>query len=322
METANFIFKRYTAEELLKLTSVREGEQKIGENIVRHSFADAKYVILGVSEDLGPVANFGNRGCDKAFSSFLPKFLSVQSNAFLSGNNIGILGEVCMKKPSYEDFYKKPNVIDELDDFIQNVLSTFLSEKQILIVIGGGHNNAYPLIQYFGSRESNFGVVNCDAHADMRETSYRHSGNPFSTAFEQGFLSKYAVLGLHQSYNNQFILDKLVEHACFLTYFDDYIVNKASFDSDCEKVKSYLGVNGYGIELDMDSIAYMPSSAFSPSGISMETARKYVAFFSKSKDVKYLHLPEAAPSSPEEVTAVGKGLAYLVCDFIKNHTQI
>lgn len=318
----NFEFIELSSKDILKFTSMREGETKIGESIVQSENKAKKYLILGVCEDLGPQANGGNTGAKNAFLSFLPKFLSMQSNIFLSGENILVSGYIEAKIDTFSNFNSVPNVIDELDDFVIEILSPYLTQNYIPIVIGGGHNNAYPILKAISKQSKNtLAVVNCDAHADFRKTDFRHSGNPFSWAFQEKIISKYAVLGLHQSYNNQFIIDELNKNQFFHSWLDDYVYESKSLNSDFQKVLDYFGDLAFGIELDMDSIAYMPSSASSPSGISLEEARSYISFFAKNKRAKYLHLPEAAPKNIHEELCVGKSLAYLVSDFIKNNNR-
>ena len=51
-----------------------------------------------------------------------------------------------------------------------------------------------------------------------------------------------------------------------------------------------------GIEIDMDAIAYMPSSAFSPSGWSLDQIRTLLLKLGHIKpQIAYLNLTEAAP---------------------------
>ena len=69
----------------------------------------------------------------------------------------------------------------------------------------------------------------------------------------------------------------------------------------------------------MDAIAYMPSSAFSPSGWTLDQVRNYLIFAAQnSEKLAYLHLPEASPKNELDEKIVGKALAYLVRDFIIN----
>ncbi|MBM3186102.1 MAG: arginase, partial [Bacteroidetes bacterium] len=72
-----------------------------------------------------------------------------------------------------------------------------------------------------------------------------------------------------------------------------------------------------GIEIDMDCIANMPSSAFSPSGWSLDQVRTYLMhIIPKIEQLAYVHLPEAAPKDELENRLVGKALTYLVRDIV------
>jgi formiminoglutamase len=73
-----------------------------------------------------------------------------------------------------------------------------------------------------------------------------------------------------------------------------------------------------GIEIDMDSIAYMPSSAFSPSGWSLDQMRTLLLKLGHIKpQIAYLNLTEAAPLDERDDLIVGKALSYLVRDFVR-----
>src|SRR5690554_7982236 len=95
-------------------------------------------------------------------------------------------------------------MVEELDNFLIKILLEHINQNHIPKVIGGGHNYAYPLMKFSYERyQQQIQVVNFDAHADYRRLEGRHSGNPFSYAFEDGYLKKYFVLGLHQRFNSQ-----------------------------------------------------------------------------------------------------------------------
>lgn len=316
-KNGNFSFVRFSEQDLREKTAIREGEIKLGQEVRVDVSAESTFVVLGICEDLGPQANGGNPGAVAAFGSFLPKFLSVQSNCFLQGNRLVVPGYIVQNK-SFSELDSR-EIIAELDDFVVAVLAPYLEQKLTPLIIGGGHNNAYPILKAFSENlQRKLAVVNCDAHADLRMCDFRHSGNPFSWAFKDGYLDKYAVLGLHQSYNNQYIIDFISENKFLCSWFDRYLLSGQKFESDFEMVQDYILSQPFGLELDMDSIAYMPSSALSPSGITLTDARGYVSVFAAIKNCLYLHLPEAAPSTESEKALVGKALAYLVCDFLKN----
>ncbi len=310
---------KFDEQSILSKLSKRDGETKLGEKIM-FDFSDSscKYVVLGISEDIGPQANFGFGGSDKAFSSFLPRFLNVQSNRFLSGQEICLYGEIKQTNPFY-DIDEARTRIEVLDNFVQSIAEPIIAAGKILIVIGGGHNNAYPLIKsVFGVTNEAIDVFNLDPHSDCRALEGRHSGNPFSYAVANGYLKNYTVLGLHQQYNSESLLNYLDQHSFSYSFYEDYLDGTRDFKSNLQSICSQADSDrSRGIELDMDSIVNMPSSAYTPSGFSVAEARIYMRTLAKLNNIAYIHLPEGAPRNENEEKIVGKTLVYLVVDFIK-----
>jgi len=317
----SFEFHPFNSEKLTSLFSVREGEERIGQKVKTNANdPSVKYVILGISESIGPQSNVGRPGSENGFQSFLGRFLSMQSNQFIEGSEICVAGEI-RQNVKFKSEKQGCDLVQELDSLVLDVLGDLLTEDQCLLVIGGGHNNAYPIIAHY-AKNKRINVINLDPHADCRKTDNRHSGNPFSFAIEYGHIEKYHAIGLHKAYNNQFILDFLKENHCHYSFLDDYILNRGLFLQDISSLSASMHKEfKLGIELDMDSIALMPTSAFTPSGISMDEARFYVKTFASLPQACYLHLPEAAPNNPHEEMITGKALAYLAYDFITTNLQ-
>lgn len=317
----NFIFKPATQDLLLHFTTKRIGETKIGEKIeLSSSLKEAKYVLIGIEENLGPQANGGFSGAENAFNAFLKRFLNMQSNRFLTGNELAFIGSI-QQTTDFKNIETAKSAITELDLLVETVLKPYIHQGLIPIVIGGGHNNAYPIIKTISEAANKaIDVINLDPHADCRALEGRHSGNSFSYAKENGYINHYSVLGLHKNYNSTFILDYLEYNNFYYTFFDDYILNPSQFDMDL--TKTFLSISKerkFGIELDLDAIAFTPSSAFTPSGFNSLEARKYIKTLSKHSNCCYLHLPEAAPTNETEEKITGKLIAYLVADFIQEN---
>ena len=319
----SFYFEYFNSENLSQLFSVREGEEKLGQKVRINSTPidlNGKFVIIGVAEDIGPRANLGFAGAEAGFSAFITRFLNVQSNRFLNGSDIVLYGVVrCSETFSIsDDLVELRNTVEHLDLLLEEVLQVVFSSGGIPIVIGGGHNNAYPIIKaYSHVNQKKIDVLNIDPHADFRKLEGRHSGNSFSYAMQEGYLGKYTVLGLHQSYNSESMLQDLEKQGVDFTFFEDYIDDKELFYRDLFKFED----KQFGLEIDMDTIKQMPSSAYTPSGFSVEEMRRAIRFISSSSDVVYLHLPEAAPQNEREATFVGKVITYLVTDFIKKYSK-
>ena len=160
-------------------------------------------------------------------------------------------------------------------------------------------------------------VVNIDPHADFRLLEGRHSGNSFSYAMQNGFLVEYACLGLHESYNSESMLERLYQNKCWLSFFEDYLFGRRKMEEDLKTLIGRFEEIPFGFELDVDSLKFMPSSAFTPSGFTVEEARKMVHYIAGNRKCTYFHLPEAAPVNEHEGKISGKVLAYLVVDFLK-----
>jgi formiminoglutamase len=313
----NFSFERFTKEQAATFYSKRVGETRVGEIIPKNSVGSSKFVLLGIEESVGPIANNGFSGSENAWSAFLANFLNTQIHKNFSGKEIAVLGSIKnVKLPESIDEARK--LVEELDVFVLEILNQELSQDQIPIVIGGGHNNALPLMRWV-AQSNGINCVNIDPHADCRNTEVRHSGNSFSTALEEKTIKSYSVLGLHEAYNNQYILDFLEKHSCFHTYYEDYLLGKSTLLTDFEKrIEELNPTEKIALEIDMDAIAFMPSSALSPSGFSVDQIRAVcLSLKTIQSKVAYLHFPEAAPKNPIEQKIVGKTLSYFVRDFVR-----
>ncbi|MCC6700118.1 MAG: arginase family protein [Fluviicola sp.] len=319
LESTYFQLQFPSADQKKQWISKREGETRIGQELLfRQNDSDwkqSKFHILGICEDIGPQVNGGFSGARNAFPAFIPRFCGMQSNEFLNGKLICIHGLIA---PVIENCPVSSEAVQDLDTLISAWAGEIHANGGIPIVIGGGHNNAFGLIK--GVAKKNNGpidVVNLDPHADTRALEGRHSGNPFSYAFEEGLLRNYSVLGLHESYNNQYILDVLKKMKATTAFFESWIDEPKQFNLDIDRIIQQQQHQLTGLELDMDAIIGMPSSAFTPSGVTLEQARYYIRKMSSNLPIAYLHLPEAAPQNDLENKIVGKSLSYLVSDFIK-----
>lgn len=313
----SFLFEEYDSDLVLKFFSRRNGEERIGDFSMNK--ANARFVILGIQESIGPLANSGFSGSENAFESFLRFFLNSQVYAGFNIDEISILGSI-KHTSSFSSVEQASEQVVELDDFVNELLDKYISENQIPIVIGGGHNNAFPLIKW-SSNKKKVNVLNLDPHADCRETDRRHSGNSFSYAIEKGLLNEYAVLGLHEAFNNSHIRNFLIDRQIKHSFYEDYLIgNRNLIDDATEIIESWNASKQLiGVEIDMDCIANMPSSAVSPSGWSLDQIRTYLMqIIPKIKQLAYVHFPEAAPKNELEHKLVGKALTYFVRDVV-NH---
>lgn len=304
----------------------------------------AKYVVFGIPEDIGVRANYGVGGTDSAWLPFLTSFLNIQSNDFITGDELMLIGYFDFGGMKYlieQNAHDEQERIDAyrhavitIDDEVEELAKLITACNKIPIVIGGGHNNSYPLIK--GSAKglhkadliplAQINCVNLDAHADFRPAEGRHSGNGFRYAEEDGYLQKYCVVGLHENYLPQNVWLDIVNNPFldFITYEDIFIHEKRNFIQAVAHATGFTGDTYSGIELDLDVVENILSSSQSPSGISALHARQYVTFAAVDSKVAYFHICEGAThlSDGRKQETTGKLISYLVGDFIKAHSAV
>ena len=313
----HFTFRSDISDKVARLTQSRIGENRVGDCLpLNWKDSSVQYVLLGISESIGPQANYGRPGSEKAFDAFLNVFSNMQLTSNLLPLSIAIAGEISCES-SFTTIEEARNWVIDLDEFVTEILKPIIELGKIPIIIGGGHNNAFPIIQAFAQNNKSLAVINMDAHADCRALEGRHSGNPFSYAMDQKLLASYGVFGLHKAFNNQETIHFLLKNNVQFGYFDEYVFNPNQFLLDLRKYLSMVTHEEFvGVELDLDCIANVPSSAMSPIGFTINDAQHYIRECLLSKQVGYFHFPEGAVIQVGDDRIVGRILAQFVFDIL------
>lgn len=329
--------------------SPRAGETKVGQQLLTIDSNDiesslialqkngAKFVIVGIPEDIGPRANLGRGGADKGWDAFLSHFLNLQHNEFIKSEEIILLGHVQCQDLQQQsnklalnksvDLTTIRELVAQLDERVSTVIKLVSSLDLTPIVIGGGHNNALPIIQgIVAAKNTPIAAVNLDPHTDFRGLEGRHSGNGFSYAAQNKLLSHYYCLGMNELKNSAENIRQLKLHGFEFTSIQQIVHSRQiSFEQAVASAQQYLLASNQpiGIELDVDSIAYMPASAYTNAGFSLADASYYVHQMAQIPATCYLHLAEGAPCQhPSGIDAgfsdVGQGLSTLVSCFIQS----
>jgi formiminoglutamase len=278
--------KIYSKQDILSLTKVRRFETKVGERLqvindtsdipTSLSTSTAKYVLFGVPEDLGAKGNHGIGGTDTLWIPFLQSFLNIQSNDFFDGGDVLLLGHFDFGDIQYlidttargddEKIEAYRHAVNTVDNEVEQLAKLITGQKKIPLVIGGGHNNSYPLIKGSAKGWHKAGVipmaqincVNLDAHADYRPLEGRHSGNAFRYAEEDGYLQKYCIVGLHENYLPQNCWIDIVNNPFIdcLTYEDIFVHEKRTFIQAVAHAASFTEDSLCGVDLDIDCIEH------------------------------------------------------------------
>ena len=334
-------FNLYKKADIDSLINFRPGEAKLGERVAvpgeeeLDSFlrkTSARFIVLGVAEDVGVLANYGNEGTASIWNSFLRSFLNLQANEFTLADTIAVIGyfsfdelKADISRQSIQpeekvEHYRK--LVTVIDDSVAAVIQLIVSNKKIPIVIGGGHNNCYPIIKgtalALDSDVKSINCVNLDAHTDYRAAEGRHSGNGFRYAKQEGYLKRYFALAIHENYIPDLILKEIDQSRDigFVTFEDVFIRHKKSWKLALAQAREFLGAQLLtGIELDLDSIEHTPASAATPCGITSREALQYLHYMASRCPVVYLHICEGINVNNG---LTGKLISYMVSFFVKS----
>lgn len=334
---------RFTANDLTKITNHRNTEIKFGERIQTVpkemdtleflKTSTAEFVLFGIPEDIGVRANLGRTGTASAWEITLKSLVNIQNNKFCKGSRILLLGTLDVNEEmeiaanlnvnNKEDKKKFFQLVDKIDKEVSHIICQIIKSGKTPIIIGGGHNNAYGNIKGLAlAKGKPVNAINFDAHTDFRALEGRHSGNGFSYAYEEGFLKKYFIFGLHESYTSKSILEtikKAEDKIKYNTYEQIAVRKEKNFESEMELAHKHICGDAFGIEIDLDAVPNIPSSAMTLSGFSVEQLRQFLHFFGQNNNASYLHICEGAPDLDFEKNnhLVGKLIAYLITDFLK-----
>lgn len=333
----------YSQKDIKQITRTRTNEIKIGEDVfVLKSInnweeelqnLNCKYVLLGIPEDIGVKANYGRGGAHTAWKPALDSFLSQQSNEFLNGKDICVLGNIfvddVMEKSNTlnvknkNEMIEMRNLVSIVDQRVTDIITKIVRCKKIPIVVGGGHNNSYPIIKGCSlALATKLNVINCDPHTDFRPLEGRHSGNGFSYAYQENYINNYSVFCMHEQYNTASVLNDFTKnnnHLYYSTYEDVFVRENKTFSDTLNNNIGFVKNTVCGVEIDLDAITNVPSSAKTSSGISPVQARQYAYQCGKQLSPLYFHIAEGAPilSHIKADNKTGKLIAYLITDFMK-----
>ncbi|MCC5854762.1 MAG: formimidoylglutamase [Idiomarina sp.] len=308
----------------------REGETRIGQAIAclpasdnyqeaLQNLRDAgrQVALVGVPESIGPRANLGRGGAELSWEAFLTQFLNLQSSPALPVQDLLLVGAVdcvdlmteaaTLRAEEPHELQRLRELCAILDRRVEQVLAPLFAAGFEVVLIGGGHNNAYPLLSALHRvTEQGCGAVNLDPHADFRPREGRHSGNGFSYAYMDGALEFYHVMSLHEGKNTATSLRNFSD-AGFRYHSIHRLYDMQFIDAMRDVVaKAASWQVPLGIEVDVDAIQGAPASAYATTGVTMSQAFRYVSEMAALANARYLHLAEAAPACHPAGEAAGR----------------
>lgn len=133
-------------------------------------------VLIGVPQDIGVERNGGRAGAASA-----PASIRRALTKMATGGMSPALSEGRLRIADAGDIDTEGKTLEQIHDELHDVVAEVLRAGYIPIVLGGGHDCAWPTIRAMETTCQPYGVINIDAHADVRplKEGRAHSGSPF-----------------------------------------------------------------------------------------------------------------------------------------------
>ena len=132
----------------------RPGEKQLGDILKKKKDSEGDYVFLIISEDIGVRANGGRPGAAENSLHFYKAIATLSCNDFLPSEKFGwttiSIADLQKESKNYKypkDKKKLYSLVDEIDKIVFKKIQGLLAKGKVPLVLGGGHNNAYPILK-------------------------------------------------------------------------------------------------------------------------------------------------------------------------------
>lgn len=245
------------------------------------------YTLIGFACDEGVRRNKGRPGAAKAPDE-IRKYLANLPFHFDETIRLIDAGNIVCEGTNLEDAQR------ELGKYIKQILQM----SAFPAVLGGGHETLYGhylgVRSYLGESPS-IGIINIDAHFDLREECVPTSGTMFRQILEEDTKAGYLVLGIQRFGNTKKLFATAEEYNCTYVLEEDVVNFPETFriiDQFTERFDALI------LTLCTDAITSVAApgvSAPSPFGLNPKTVRMLIRHIANKDHLKSFDISEVNP---------------------------
>lgn len=217
--------------------------------------------IIGVPQHIGVERNNGRSGAAAAPNAIRKQLYRLAAHTVGSAISANRLMMV-----DAGDLDTVGKTLEQIHDEQHDIVESLLRKSIFPIVLGGGHDIAWPTIRAFESIGKKYGVINIDAHADVRplqDGKRAHSGSAFKQLLdvEHSHISPGGLVefGLQEFSTSKHHSDAIKQAGMHVMMLDEIRMEGIAFAWDEAMAHATTSGSTY-ISLDMDAFA----SAYAP----------------------------------------------------------
>lgn len=264
--------------------------------------------MIGFESDEGVRRNNGRVGAASAPSEIRKKLASLPYNL---DNDTSIVdtGDVGCENGKLE----------QAQAVLGEQITKLLRHSYTPIILGGGHETLYG--HYLGVREfigsdASLGIINIDAHFDMRESEIPSSGTMFKQILDEDPRAGYLCLGIQRFGNTKALFNVAKTYGC------QYIMEEdLAFGDSTKKIIDEFA-DGYDYVLltlctdSLNASAAPGVSAPSPFGLDPKLVRLLLRYIVSKENTTSFDISEVNPLL-DESDKTTKLAAYLIAEVMK-----
>jgi len=239
------------------------------------------------------------------------------------------IGSLEINSPSEEYNRLIPQKINEacenLNIYVKNTTTKFLSEGKMVGMVGGDHSTPLGFLRALSERYDRFGILQIDAHADLRKAyegfTYSHASIMYN-ALKLPSIQRLVQVGIRDYGEEEVgVIDRSMGR--ITTFFDEDIKSQMyagkTWEEVCHDIIKMLPQNVY-ISFDIDGLdpKLCPGTGTPvPGGVEFNQITYLIKQLALSgKRIIGFDLNEVAPGSTDWDANVGARILYQLCNWM------
>jgi formiminoglutamase len=259
----------------------------------------ADFAILGFSSDEGVRRNRGRIGAAEAPDLIRKQLANLPVHTPVHIHDLGTV--ICLN-----------GELEQAQALLAQHVEHALQQGVKPIVLGGGHEIAYGsfsgIFHYAQNTQpdQNIGIINFDAHLDLREETQATSGTPFLQAAKlckaHGKAFHYLCIGAAQHSNTKKLFDTAANLGS--QYIFDYELEPTQLERIFVQIDQFIQAVDWlyiTVDLDVFSASIAPGvSAPAVRGIDLKIFEKIMQHIQRSGKIKLLDIAECNPKYDQD----------------------
>jgi len=275
-------------------------DPRMGDLVLRgaKNFSDEIQVgIVGVPVDEGVKRNSGRIGAKDGPKAIRAEFY--KRSPFVIGK------ENSPSNVKVFDFgdVKAAKTLEETHDILEEAVEALISSGIIPVVLGGGHDIAYPDFVGFSKGKQTVGVINIDAHLDYRKLNpKRNSGTAFRQMLDHVNsplnAMNFVEVGIQSFANSHEHYSELIERGATVFSLRDVREDGITKVLDLAYELATTSTDSLYVSFDIDAVHSSDAPGVSaplPTGLTAEEFLTAALFAGKRRKTKIIDIVEVNP---------------------------